>query len=345
VLTTTVDPTITGFRDLALQVRAAKLLDRRPAYYRAKVGSTIAVFGGLWAAFVVVGNSWATLGLAAAIGVIFTQLGFLGHDAGHQQVFSSRRANRVLGLVVGNALIGLCYGWWVPKHNAHHAHPNQRGHDPDIGDGLVPAQSPGGEPRRRSLAWALARWQAPLFFPLMALRSAGLHVSGARYLLGRHDRAAILEALVVMAHGAAFFSLVFLVLSPLRALAFVAVQQVVFSCYLGCSFAPNHKGMPILAADTTMGFVRRQVTTSRNLSGGWLLTFLLGGLNFQIEHHLFPSMPRPNLRRAQGLVKEFCACCGLDYCEASVPQSFGRILEHLGARGRAAALAVGGLPS
>src|ERR1035441_3907851 len=125
------------FRVLALQIRDAGLLDRRPGYYSVKIGLTIAAFAAGWAAFVIVGDSWATLGVAAFLGVMFTQLGFVGHDAGHQQVFRSRRANWLLGLTVANALIGMSFGWWVPKHNAHHAHPNQVGHDPDIGEGLV----------------------------------------------------------------------------------------------------------------------------------------------------------------------------------------------------------------
>jgi fatty acid desaturase len=339
VQTTASDPTTAAFGELALRVRAAGLLDRRPAYYRAKIGLTLTAFAAGWAAFMLLGNSWATIGVAAFLGVIFTQLGFVGHDAGHQQVLSSRQANRRLGLVVGNLLTGMCYGWWVPKHNAHHAYPNQVGRDPDIGDGLVPSAPVGGHGTQRwSLAWLLARWQAPLFFPLMVLRSVGLHVSGAQYLLRRRDRQAGAEGLLIFVHAALFFTAVLLVLSPLKALAFVAVQQVVFSFYLGCSFAPNHKAMPTIPADTTMGFARRQVVTARNIAGGPLTTLLLGGLNYQIEHHLFPSMPRPNLKHAQALVKDFCEANSLDYCEASMTESFRQIVRHLEAAGRAVPL-------
>ncbi|MDA8311185.1 MAG: acyl-CoA desaturase [Actinomycetota bacterium] len=339
--TTTTDASNVDFRRLALEVRAARLLNRRPGYYRAKIGLTLAAFAAGWAAFVFVGDSWATLGLAAFLGVMSTQLGFIGHDAGHQQVFGSRRANRLLGLVVGNLLIGLCYGWWVPKHNAHHAHPNEVGRDPDIGDGLVAlAPTEGQGIKRRSLAWLLARWQAPLFFPLMVLRSLGMHVSGAQHLLRRRDRTAAIEALAVASHLALFLTVVLVVLSPLKALAFVAVEQAVFSFYLGCSFAPNHKAMPIIPADAAIGFAERQVVTARNIAGGRLTAFVLGGLNYQIEHHLFPSMPRPNLRHAQRLVREFCEANELGYCETSVSESFRRIVRHLQSGGQGTVLAV-----
>jgi fatty acid desaturase len=49
-----------------------------------------------------------------------------------RQIFGSRRANYILGILFGNLGIGLNDGWWVGKHNRHHAHPNQEGADPDI---------------------------------------------------------------------------------------------------------------------------------------------------------------------------------------------------------------------
>jgi len=315
------------FRALALQIRDAGLLGRRPGYYSVKIVLTVTAYVAGWAAFVIVGNSWATLGVAAFMGVMFTQLGFLGHDAGHQQVFRSRRANWLLGLAVGNALIGLSFGWWVSKHSAHHAHPNQIGRDPDIGEGLVVPSSAAG--LRGGLTRVLARWQPELFFPLMLLRSTGLHVSGIQKLLRHRDRGAAVEGLLIAVHASLYLMAVLWVLSPLRALAFVAVQQGVFSLYLGCSFAPNHKGMPIIEGDAEMSFARRQVITARNVAGGRFTNLMLGGLNYQIEHHLFPTMPRPNLARAQSTIRAFCIESDLGYCEDSLVGSYRQAVRHL----------------
>jgi len=330
-----VDPSAAGYRALALQVRAMGLLDRRPGYYRVKITLTVLAFFAGWALFVIVGNSWAALAVAAFIGLMFTQLGFIAHDAGHNQVFRARRRNRLLGLGVGNALIGLSFGWWVPKHNAHHAHPNELGRDPDIGEGPAPPSSDAPGQERGPLAAWLARWQAPLFFPLMLLRSSGMHVLGIQRLAGRRDRASAVEASLIVLHAALYLTVVLWVLSPLRALAFVVVQQAVFSLYLGVSFAPNHKGMPIIDSATAAGFARRQVVTARNVTGGPLTTFMLGGLNYQIEHHLFPSMPRPNLRRVQGLVRDFCTDTGLGYSEENFVESFRQITRDLSDAGAA----------
>ena len=329
-LAAAVDPSTAGFRALASQVRSMGLLDRRRGYYRVKITLTIFAFFAGWALFVIVGNSWAALAVAPLVGLTFTQLGFLGHDAGHNQVFRSRRRNRLLGLIVGNALIGLSFGWWVPKHNAHHDHPNEIGRDPDIGEGSALPSSDA-----RGLASWLARWQAPLFFPLMLLRSSGMHVLGIQRLARRRDRAAAAEACLILLHAALYLTVVLWVLPPLKALAFVVIQQAVFSVYLGVSFAPNHKGMPIIESASEAGFARRQVVTARNISGGRLTTFLLGGLNYQIEHHLFPSMPRPNLPRVQGLVRDFCAATDLGYSEESFVESFRQIIQHLSDTGAA----------
>jgi fatty acid desaturase len=306
---------------LAVRVRALGLLDRRPGYYRVKIAVTLGAYFGAWALLFAAGDSWRALAVAPLAGVMFTQLGFLGHDAGHNQVFTSRRGNRLLGLAVGDLLTGLSFGWWVPKHNAHHAHPNEIGRDPDI---ATPA--PADE---RGVGWWLARWQAPLFFPLMLARSAGMHVLGITRLARRHDRAAAAEAALLAVHAAAYLTVVFWVLSPLKALAFIAAQQATFSVYLGISFAPNHKAMPVIEPATGAGFARRQVLTARNITGGRLTTFALGGLNYQIEHHLFPSMPRPALPAAQHLVQDFCTTTGLPYTQDTFTHTFRQILHHL----------------
>ncbi|HEX3305509.1 MAG TPA: fatty acid desaturase, partial [Streptosporangiaceae bacterium] len=192
------DPSTASFHALARQVRTTGLLDRRPGYYRVKITLTIVGFFAGWVLFVIVGNSWAALAVAPVVGMTFTQLGFIGHDAGHNQVFRTRRRNRLLGLIVGNALIGLSFGWWVPKHNAHHAHPNEMGRDPDIGEGAALAASDGPENGRGPIASWLARWQAPLFFPFLLLRSGGMHVLGIKRLLRQRDHASAIETFLIV---------------------------------------------------------------------------------------------------------------------------------------------------
>jgi fatty acid desaturase len=130
-------------------------------------------------------------------------------------------------------------------------------------------------------------------------------------------------------HAIGDLTALLLVLSPLRALAFLIVQQGLFGLCLGLLFAPNHKGTPVLTAEEETDHLRRQVLTSPNVHGGWLTDFLLGGLNYQIEHHLFPSMPRPSLLRSQPLIRSFCQQHGITYLDTSLLRSYAQALRHL----------------
>ncbi|HEU5158154.1 MAG TPA: acyl-CoA desaturase [Streptosporangiaceae bacterium] len=312
-------------------VKRAGLMNRRPLYYAIKIAANLLLLGAGWAAFALLGRSWWQLLVAAFLAVMFAQIAFVGHDAGHQQISGSRGVNDLIGRVHGNLLVGLSYRWWVSKHNRHHAHPNQVDRDPDIGGNAIAFTDDQARSRSGIGAWLLRR-QASLFFPMLLLEGFNLHAAGVRHVLGRGAagrRARLLEAGLLAVHGGGYLTAVFLVLSPAQAVCFLAVQQGLFGLYMGCSFAPNHKGMPIFARHDKVDYLRRQVLTSRNIRGGRLTDLVLGGLNYQIEHHLFPSMPRPSLRRVQALVRSYCAAHGIAYHETGLVSSYVQVLRHL----------------
>ena len=325
-------PRGSDYAALSRQVREAGLLDRRLRYYAWKIALTAAALMLGWAVFAVIGNSWWQLADAVFLAAVFAQFGFLGHDAGHSQVFRTRRANAVLGLACGNLGAGVSYDWWTGKHNRHHAHPNTEGADPDIAIGAL-AFSPASARAARGIQRLIFRYQGYLVVPMLFLEALSLHASSIRRMTGPGCRHRAWEAALLGTHFTACVGAVFLVLPPVKALTFIAVQQGLLGFYLGCSFAPNHKGMPILAASDKTDFLRRQVLTARNVRGGWLTDFALGGLNYQIEHHLFPSMPRPNLRRAQAMVAAFCADRDVAYTQTSLLASYAQALGHLAAVG------------
>jgi fatty acid desaturase len=326
-------PRRSDYAELLSQVKRAGLLGRRRWSYTWRITATATLLAAGWAAFVLVGDSWWQLAVAVFLAVMFTQVGFLGHDAGHRQISGSRRVSYILGILLGNLGIGLSYGWWVGKHSRHHAHPNTEGADPDISMRVL-AFTPRQVRASRGLYRQVFRYQAYLFFPLLLGEAFSVHVASIRALAHRDARGRPAEAALLAIHLLGYLTLVALVLPPVKAVAFVLVQQGLFGLYLGASFAPNHKGMPILDAADRTDFLRRQVLTSRNIRGGWLTDIALGGLNYQIEHHLFPSMPRSNLRRSQALVREFCRQRGLPYCETSLIGSYAQALRHLATVGR-----------
>jgi fatty acid desaturase len=262
--------------------------------------------------------------------VVWAQVSFIGHDAGHKQIFRGRRANDAVGLVHGG-LVGVSYGWWVAKHSRHHANPNHED-DPDLDIPILAFTAGQGRAKRGFSRWT-AKYQAYLFFPLLLLEGMNLHWSSVETVWRRQTRRRGLEKTLLVAHAVAYFAAVFVVLSPGKALVFIAVHQGLWGLYMGCSFAPNHKGMPAATDEAGWDFLRKQVLTSRNVSGSWWVDAVLGGLNYQIEHHLFPSMPRPNLRRARPVVQAFCAARGVAYHETGLLRSYGDVLRHLHAVG------------
>jgi len=323
------------FAELLRRVREAGLLERRYGYYTVKIALTAALLAVAVGLFVVLGDTWWQLATAAFLAVVFVQIGFVGHDAGHRQILRRGRASDLLGILHANALIGLSYGWWVDKHNRHHAHPNQVGRDPDVGAGAL-VFTRGQAFARRGIGRVAARYQVWYFFPLLTLEALNLHAGSIRALLRRRDRAGLLEAGLLVLHIAAYVTALALLLSTGRALAFAAVNQAVFGVYLGCAFAPNHKGMPEPADEDAADFLHRQVLSSRNVRGGPVIDWLLGGLNYQIEHHLFPSMPRVSLKHAQPLVRAYCGERGIAYRECGALDSYRQVLRHLGSVGAAA---------
>jgi fatty acid desaturase len=302
---------------------------RRPGYYTALIIGTVALLIGSWTAFVLVGDSWWQLAVAVVLAVATTQVAFLGHDVGHRQVFRSRRPSEITGLLLGNLLIGLSYGWWMDKHTRHHANPNHEDDDPDVGAGVLAWTAEQTTDRRSRFGrWAASK-QAYFFFPLLTLEGLNLHAASIQAQWKAPMRHRAIEAVLLVAHTAAYLTLVFSVLPVGMGLLFIAVHQGLWGVYMGCSFAPNHKGMPIMTADDDLDFLRKQVLTSRNVRGSMPVDTLLGGLNYQIEHHLFPSMPRVNLRKAQPIVREYCAELGLPYAETGLITSYRLALGHL----------------
>ncbi|WP_067468398.1 fatty acid desaturase family protein [Actinomadura macra] len=316
------------FAPLAREVRASGLLDRRPGYYARAIGLNLAATAAAWVAVAWAGGSWWVVLLAVPLAVLSARTGFLGHDAGHRQIAGSARVNRLLGLVLGNLMLGMGHGWWTDKHNRHHANPNHVGKDPDVGEGVLAWTREQAAHRRGPLRW-VARHQALLFFPLLTLEGLNLKIGSALFLRGRSRRDRLVEGGLLALHTVGYLSLAFTLLSPGKAVALIVVHQALFGVHLGSVFAPNHKGMAMPGPGERWGHLRRQVLTSRNVRGGRVTDWFMGGLNYQIEHHLFPSIPRCNLRRVQPLVREHCVRVGLPFTETGLVDSYRQALGYM----------------
>ncbi|MFI5061357.1 MAG: fatty acid desaturase family protein [Actinomycetales bacterium] len=309
-------------------VRDAGLLRRTRTFYALVFAGLVVALAAGFAGMALLGGSWFQLLVAGAFGVIFTQFAFLGHEASHRQIAASGPANDRMGRVLATLFVGISYSWWMTKHNRHHANPNTIGKDPDIEIDTISFIEEDAA-KQRGLFRMITRKQGYLFFPLLAFEGVNLHVRSFGTLFKRgkiEGRGKELTFLAV--RFALYLGVVFWLIPFPVAIAFLGVQLAVFGIYMGASFAPNHKGMPLIEAGVKVDFLGRQVLTSRNIEGFGTTAFM-GGLNYQVEHHLFPNMPRPHLRKAAAIVREHCAAENIPYTQTTLLKSYAIVIDYL----------------
>ncbi|WP_328688766.1 acyl-CoA desaturase [Streptomyces phaeochromogenes] len=317
------------FTPLLRDVKELELLDRRTGWYARTIATNGLSLAAVVTAMAFIGDSWLVVALAPVLAVLCARTAFIGHDAGHAQISGSRVTNRRIGLIHGNLLLGMSYAWWNDKHNRHHANPNHIDKDPDVAADVLVFTSKQATTRTGFRGW-LTRHQARLFFPLTLLEGLALKLHGFQDLRRQRGRERLVEGALLVAHIAGYVTLLLTTMPLAHALVFAALHQALFGLHLGMAFAPNHKGMDMPDPDgEKWGHLRRQVLTSRNVRGGVLTDWFLGGLNYQIEHHLFPSMPRPHLRLAQSMVKAHCRNLGIPYAETGLIDSYRQALRHM----------------
>ena len=316
------------FGELKRRVQEAGLLEKNLAFSIYKLSQSLALVALAVTALVLNDRLWLQLLEAVFLALACTQVGFIAHDTGHRQIFRSGRGNDILGLLLVNGLLGFSYGWWVEKHNRHHANPNHLDHDPDIHFPVV-AFSPEQAAEKPAHLRLFIKYQAILFFPLLSLVAYSLRVDSVKFLHGTNSRYRGIEILLLLLHVVLYAGFLAVTLGPLRGLLVALVHQAFFGIFLGSVFANNHKGMPLVGSGVRLEFVYHQVATSRNLKRHPVTDWWFGALGCQIEHHLFPTMPRHNLRKAENIVKAFCAERSIPYYETSAFQSYREVLGHL----------------
>ncbi|MFG1908117.1 acyl-CoA desaturase [Kribbella sp. NPDC048928] len=317
------------YTDLLQTVQDLGLMRRRQGYYYTRISLVGLALLAVAVGVVLLGDSWLQLLLAGALALVLVQVAFLSHDSAHRQIFHSNARNDWTARILAGGVLGMSVSWWRNKHNRHHGAPNQVDKDPDVQLDAV-AFTPDAVAKRGPFGRWIAARQGWLFFPLLTLEGIGLHASSLRHLLRRNaSRSDRIEAAVVVARITLYVAALYLLLPPGKASAFLGLQLAVFGVCLGAAFAPNHKGMPLVPAGMKLDFLRRQVLTSRNIRGGLFTDLAMGGLNYQIEHHLFPSMPRPTLRKVRPIVREYCELHGIAYAEVGLFTSYRIVVDYL----------------
>jgi fatty acid desaturase len=321
-----------AFERLARHVKSVGLTVPRPRYYTLLLLANTGLLAAGWAAFGWVGDSWWVLLIAPYLAFLYGQTGLIAHDIGHRQVFRNRKTIDITGYLYGNLLIGVSKGWWINHHNRHHSNPNHLELDPNILRSQVIYSTSQLPTRRGAINRFIIRHQSWLFFVIILLDGVYLHLAG--YLavaLGAVKRNRVLDVGLLTVHLVIYFGVVFYLLPPSKAITFVLAHQLLFGLYMGLVFAPNHKGLPVRGGESeSLDWARRQIITSRNLVSNRVIDYIYGGLNYQIEHHLFPTMPSVNLRRTRPIVIEFCRQHELPYVEMSLTASYREVSRFLG---------------
>lgn len=317
-----------AFRALRDELRRSGFLKCDPAWYAWRmVGNFLVLaisFCLLARAQGVVLPCLSALLLAFA----FVQIGFVAHDAQHGQVARHRAARLWLALVHWNLLTGISQSWWQDRHMRHHLNPNLEGSDPDMYPMLTYSKEQAL--RRQGLTRVIARRQLWWYLPLLACVAVYFRCLSLAYLLQRRQSGYVRELVLLGLHHVLYFGLILHFLAPWSALGFVLLNCAATGWYMGAVFSTNHSAMPL--AMPGLGRLD-QLRSTRNVTTGRLGDFLFGGLNYQIEHHLFPSMPRSHLRQAASHVRVFCERNGLPYHRCGLGSAYQAIAADLHAVG------------
>jgi fatty acid desaturase len=234
---------------------------------------------------------------------------------------------------VWNALLGVSLAFWRDKHRRHHADTHQPGRDPDLY--ALFGHDAGAATSASRLHRAFLRRRHWFFWPATLFARAHYLLLGVAHAARLRGRERVVELGLIAVHHVLFVGGAVAVLGP-RAAAFLAIHLAVAGAYMGLAFATNHLGMPYAARPVPPGRAW-QAAHTRNVRTGRLGDYLLGGLNHQIEHHLYPAVPRAHLRECQADARASCQRAGVPYHSVGLGQALREV--HRGLRSEARGVA------
>ncbi len=315
------------FGELRRQIAAAGLFEKSWERTMLSLVFAFVLLGCSIGVFFLTTNVWLILLNAILMAWVYGRFGLLAHDFGHMQVFKSARLNDFWGNVSGT-VVGLSYDWWKQKHNAHHAHTNHEDMDPDIDLPILAYNESQAKSKKGISRWIVQR-QAWFFFPIQLLAGVSLRSSSWIHVF-THEKLRLFELNLALGilHTSLYVFILFSTQAWWVALLFIVVHQELWSAYITSIFAPNHKGMPILQGET-VDFMREQILTARNIRPHPIVDCYYGHLNYQIEHHLFPTLARHRMPAARRIIRKFCHDSDIEYCETSILGSYVDIIRHM----------------
>ena len=345
-----VESTLESFRRFAKSVEGSDLMNTSIRFYAFKVISYILLLClSIGLVYAYRDTFWiGTVCGGIAMAAFFQQVAFFGHDLGHTAVTHIRGVDLAIGLLFGNILSGVSLGWWKATHNTHHVLTNSVECDPDIqhlpffavtSRFLTSIYSKYHERflRFNWLAQFLIPLQAKLYYVIMAFARCNLYIQSYLLLLQpdkevrkRVKTHRYIEVVGLVLFAMWFGSLVSILPDIWHRCIFVLISHCLAGV-LHVQITLSHFSMPVYTGDTlsTDSFVEHQLNTSLDIDCPSWLDWFHGGLQFQTAHHLFPRVPRHNLRRLRTLIMQFCLENGLKYNISGFVDANMRMLKHL----------------
>ncbi|KAI9203735.1 fatty acid desaturase-domain-containing protein [Polychytrium aggregatum] len=318
-------------------------------FYAYKILSNLALLSASLGTLAYLGNNLVGIVFAAVcMGLFLQQCGWLAHDFLHHQVFENRAINNAFGYVIGNVAQGFSVAWWKNKHCTHHSAPNIHQQDPDIDTMPYLAWSEHAlelfsDFKDDTVARFLVSRQSILYFPILSLARIPWALHSILFVLPGHSECVVsdptmllIERSTLAIHWVWYLGTAFYFLSPLHALLYILLSQTVGGLFLASVFSLNHNGMSIYDDVTgkDIEFYQLQVDTGRNVTPTHFNNWFTGGLNFQIEHHLFPTIPRHHIGKTAPDVMAVCKKYGIPYHSTSFSGGIQEVVSRLGVIGK-----------
>jgi fatty acid desaturase/predicted heme/steroid binding protein len=341
-----------AYRDLQLKLMTMGMFNSSKVFYAYKIATNVALISlSIYLATCFQSFAVNMIG-AVVLGLFWQQCGWLAHDFLHHQVFKRRVYGDLMGIIIGDFFQGFSVQWWKSKHNSHHAVPNLHSSvegacdgDPDIDTMPILAWTlrMAESARDSSTGRFLIRFQAFFYFPVLLFARLAWAYQSWVFVFGGYgqhsvqgaaiDRKKIkyplLEKAGLICHYAALFAIMFNMPSVVSAVLYFLIGQMSCGFMLALVFGLGHNGMAVYPADQRPDFWKLQVTTTRNVTSNAFVDWFCGGLQYQVDHHLFPTLPRHNLKAVHSLVESFCKEHGVSYYEADMFTGTVEVLTHL----------------
>ncbi|KAG6502788.1 delta(8)-fatty-acid desaturase 2-like [Zingiber officinale] len=313
------------YRRLVAEFSRLGLFDKRGYGIHIVLSAMLLMFAAVLYGVLRSPSVWIHIGCAAVMGVLWIQSGFLGHDSGHYRVTRSARSTRAIQVLTGNCLAGISIAWWKRNHNAHHLACNSLDFDPDLQH--IPFLAVSAEIFRSltsafyerkmtfdAVSRALVSYQHWTFYPVMCVARINLFAQSLLLLCSnKRVPGRFLEILGVSVFWIWFPLLVSCLPSWWERCLFVLVSFAVTGIQ-HVQFCLNHFSSSVyIGPPRANDWFQKQTMGTLDISCAPWMDWFHGGLQFQVEHHLFPRLPRGQLRRVAPFVQELCLKHGLPY--------------------------------